>query len=143
MLPGVLSRTLPHSGIHCVVVNSLIRFEGNTIATIRSRLIGRMSLEGDYRTMRREIAAEPPNFDAVCFHAQQCIEKLLKAQLIERNIPPPYTHIQERMDDLRLLSLYAVGIRYPLEFADRLEAEEAVAACICRIFLYKWVFYHS
>lgn len=99
--------------------------------------------EGDYRTMRREAAAEPPNYDAVCFHAQQCIEKLLKALLIERNIPPPYTHnlpllaelteseaLQGQMEDLRLLSLYAVGIRYPLEFADRLEAEEAVAACI-------------
>lgn len=99
--------------------------------------------EGDYRTMRREAIADPPNFDAVCFHAQQCIEKLLKALLIERNIAPPYTHnlihlaeligsepLQPRIEDLKLLSLYAVGIRYPLEFADRAESEEAVAACI-------------
>jgi HEPN domain-containing protein len=37
--------------------------------------------ESDYRTMRREVAAEPPNYDAACFHAQQCIEKLLKASM--------------------------------------------------------------
>ncbi|HET6401761.1 MAG TPA: HEPN domain-containing protein [Candidatus Kapabacteria bacterium] len=99
--------------------------------------------EGDYRTMRREAIADPPNYDAVCFHAQQCIEKLLKAVLIEHNIPPPYTHnlplladllesksLQALMKDLELLSLYAVGIRYPLEFASKMEAEEAIEVCI-------------
>jgi HEPN domain-containing protein len=33
--------------------------------------------EGDYRTANREFAVtDEPNFDAVCYHAQQCIEKL-------------------------------------------------------------------
>ena len=35
--------------------------------------------EKDYATATRELAAlEQPNYDAVCFHAQQCIEKLMK-----------------------------------------------------------------
>jgi HEPN domain-containing protein len=33
----------------------------------------------DFATARRELQVqEDPNFDAVCFHAQQCIEKLRK-----------------------------------------------------------------
>ena len=36
--------------------------------------------EGDRGTARREFAVEDtPNYDAVCFHAQQCAEKYLKA----------------------------------------------------------------
>ncbi len=39
--------------------------------------------EGDYRTAERELhPAGTPNFDAVCFHAEQCAEKLMKALLI-------------------------------------------------------------
>ncbi len=34
------------------------------------------------------------------------------------------------MKDLELLSLYALGIRYPLEFASKMEAEEAIEVCI-------------
>jgi len=99
--------------------------------------------EGDYLTMRREFTA-PPNFDAVCFHAQQCVEKLLKASLVERNIRPPYSHNlpalasllppgNEQLDklwkELELLSQYAVSVRYPIEFADRREAKEAMESC--------------
>jgi HEPN domain-containing protein len=36
-------------------------------------------------------------FDTVCFHAQQCAEKYLKALLVSRSIPFPKTH------DLRIL----------------------------------------
>jgi len=36
--------------------------------------------EGDYATARREVRARrQPNFDAACFHAQQCAEKYIKA----------------------------------------------------------------
>jgi len=39
--------------------------------------------EGDYRTAERELhPTGTPNFDAVCFHAEQCAEKLIKALLI-------------------------------------------------------------
>jgi HEPN domain-containing protein len=98
--------------------------------------------EGDYLTMRRMITP-PPNFDAVCFHAQQCIEKLLKASLIERNIPPPYTHnlpvlaellelesLEALWKEIELLSQYAVSVRYPIEFANKMEADEAITICI-------------
>ncbi len=41
--------------------------------------------EGDYATARRENAVvEQPNHVAVCFHAQQCIEKLMKGLLAKR-----------------------------------------------------------
>ena len=41
--------------------------------------------EGDFAVMERESRArKDPNYDAVCFHAQQCVEKLIKALLIHR-----------------------------------------------------------
>ena len=49
--------------------------------------------EGDFQTASRELEAlESPNYDAVCFHAQQCAEKYLKARLAEAQIPFPKTH---------------------------------------------------
>jgi HEPN domain-containing protein len=40
--------------------------------------------EGDFRTAGREKnSAEHPNYDAACFHAQQCAEKYLKARLVD------------------------------------------------------------
>ena len=43
---------------------------------------------------------EDPDFDIICFHTQQCIEKYLKAWLQEANIPHPRLH-----DLLALLGL--------------------------------------
>ncbi len=98
--------------------------------------------EGDYRTAARELRADPPNYDAVCFHAQQCAEKLLKATLIVRGQMPPKTHDLSVLssllgsvapewswpvEDLRLLSRSAVIFRYPGESADQEEAEAALA----------------
>ena len=38
--------------------------------------------EADRSTARRELRVrKAPNFDAVCFHSQQCAEKYLKAVL--------------------------------------------------------------
>jgi len=43
--------------------------------------------EGDFATAQRELQVQQmANYDAVCFHAQQCIEKYLKACLQEENI---------------------------------------------------------
>ena len=43
--------------------------------------------EGDFTTAVRELRARKnPNYDAACFHAQQCAEKYLKAVLQERAI---------------------------------------------------------
>ena len=49
--------------------------------------------EGDFLTAGRELRARnSPNYDAVCFHAQQCAEKYLKAVLQENNKPIPKIH---------------------------------------------------
>jgi HEPN domain-containing protein len=48
--------------------------------------------EADWRTARREFTADEPNFDAVCFHAQQCVKKYLHARMDEAEIPAPMTH---------------------------------------------------
>ena len=64
----------------------------------------------------------------ICFHAQQCAEKYLKALLISRNIEPPRTHSLETLLDLIVdnvpelgqcrdmltdLTPYRVECRYP------------------------------
>lgn len=95
----------------------------------------------DRATARRELATvEEPNFDAVCFHSQQCIEKTLKAVLVLRGVMPPKTHdlaVLNRLfseavpgwswpvEDLRFLTRAAVDFRYPGESADPAEAREA------------------
>ena len=49
--------------------------------------------DGDFHSAQREVRArKKPNFDAACFHAQQCVEKYLKAILQKRNIYFPKTH---------------------------------------------------
>ena len=49
--------------------------------------------EGDFLTAQRELRADPnPNYDAACYHAQQCAEKLMKALLIKVGVTPPRTH---------------------------------------------------
>ncbi len=49
--------------------------------------------EGDFATMMRESQVlDHPNYDAVCFHAQQCAEKYLKALLQETQRPINRTH---------------------------------------------------
>jgi HEPN domain-containing protein len=82
-------------------------------------------------------------FSTVCFHAQQCVEKYLKALLLLRNAPFGRSHDLVRLYDLltedhrrlldvqelALLNRYAVEARYPgnWEPIDRKEAEFAVA----------------
>jgi HEPN domain-containing protein len=101
--------------------------------------------EGDFQTAERELSVTiNPNYDAVCFHAQQCIEKLMNALVIARDIVPPKTHDLAElyrvlsssgspwdvsMEDLHFLTRAAVEFRYPGESADREEAEGAFAIC--------------
>ncbi len=101
--------------------------------------------EGDWTVAGREIRArKAPNYDAVCFHAQQCAEKYLKAQLQEESIPTSKTHALGKLLDLLLpthflwaamrpaldtLSIYAVDFRYPGDNADKEEARAAVKLC--------------
>ena len=99
--------------------------------------------EGDFATAGRELkATEMPNFDAVCFHAQQCVEKLMKALLIHLGMVPPRTHdlvhlgqlLGDASDEwdwpvaeLRFVSRAAVAFRYPGESSDCQDAAEAFA----------------
>jgi len=84
-----------------------------------------------------------PNYDAVCFHAQQTAEKYLKAFLQERAAPVPRTHnLIELLElclavdmtfelmrrPLVLLDRYAVRYRYPGESAEKDEGRAAVQA---------------
>jgi HEPN domain-containing protein len=101
--------------------------------------------DADYATARREMSAsEEANFDAVCFHSQQCIEKLMKAMLIKNGVTPPKTHDlfqlnlllapvckkwSCRPEHLRYLTRASVDFRYPGESADREEASEALEIC--------------
>jgi HEPN domain-containing protein len=98
--------------------------------------------EGDFRTAQREVqATEEPNFDAVCFHAQQCAEKYLKARLVEAGQTFPKIHDLEALLNLALplepsweklrgslqrLTDMAVEVRYPGFMADAEDAEEAL-----------------
>ncbi len=100
--------------------------------------------DGDYRTALRERRVRRrPNNDAVCFHAQQCIEKYLKALLTEHETPFPKIHDLLKLGemcspvapalktveaDLDLLSRYAIAFRYPGEEATLEEAKAAVKA---------------
>lgn len=100
--------------------------------------------EGDYQTALRERRVRRrPNHDAVCFHAQQCIEKYLKALLTEHEKPFPKIHDLLKLGEmcfqitpelknteaaLDLLSRYAIAFRYPGEQATSEEAKAAVKA---------------
>lgn len=82
--------------------------------------------------------------DTVCFHAQQCVEKFLKAYLTARRTPFEKTHdlgqlfylcradagLILELDGIQGLTHYAVESRYVevvSEEPDRAEAEQAVA----------------
>jgi HEPN domain-containing protein len=97
--------------------------------------------EGDYATAARELnPTGTPNLDAVCFHAEQCIEKRMKALLIHLGVTPPRSHdlvVLDRLltpvcqgwswpvEELRLLTRAAVDFRYPGDSADQKEASES------------------
>ena len=101
--------------------------------------------EGDFRTAGRERQVEQlPNYDAVCFHAQQCAEKYLKARLHEAEIPFPKIHdlttllnlllpVEPELETLRFalatLTDYAIEVRYPGFSADQTVAEEVYSLC--------------
>ena len=101
--------------------------------------------EGDFATAQREIEVKNnPNYDAVCFHSQQCLEKYLKACLQENNIAFGRTHdltklldafltVEPSWENLRNnldeLTAYAVEFRYPGISADQAIANDAFSDC--------------
>ncbi len=82
--------------------------------------------------------------DGVCFHSQQCVEKLLKARMVEAGLTPPRTHdLQDLLklllpheplwatwhDSLGALTYFAVHFRYPGATATRADARQALRLC--------------
>ena len=104
----------------------------------------------DLRTAKREARVRrAPNFDAVCFHSQQGVEKMLKAKLESMRRDIPRTHDLAQLLDALLgveplwgawrpaldeLVSYAVEFRYPGEMATRDMAKQALknAVTICK-----------
>ena len=101
--------------------------------------------EEDYRVARREGRARPPAYNAACFHAQQCVEKYLKALLVEHEIPFPRTHdlealmrlclpampqLEAHREPLQWLTSFAVEVRYPGAAAGREDARRCTGIAI-------------
>ena len=98
--------------------------------------------EGDFHTAQREYRVRKnPNYDAVCFHAQQCVEKYLKAFLQKEGIYFPKTHdlnvlldlilpyhsmIEIYRNQFKVLTGYSVMVRYPGEASTKEEAKEVI-----------------
>ena len=100
--------------------------------------------EKDYAAVKWLQQAPIPDYDIICFHTQQCIEKYLKAWLQEANIPIPRTHnLKELLElivptipmwrtwdpDFSALSRHAVAIRYPGTSATVDNASHAMHIC--------------
>jgi HEPN domain-containing protein len=101
--------------------------------------------EGDWVVAQREARArKDPNYDAACFHTQQCAEKYLKARLQEASIPVPRTHNLSDLlkltlpiepswsalqNDLIALNNYGVDYRYPGQSAAKFDAKDAIKRC--------------
>jgi len=100
----------------------------------------------DFSTAQREVkVVDNPNYDAVCFHAQQAAEKYLKAIIIESGRCVPRTHdlevlvnlLTDQLSDLnqilhnaRILSAMAVEVRYPGMSADEDDAVQSLKSTI-------------
>ena len=100
--------------------------------------------EEDDAVVQQLQQGQNPIYNAICFHAQQCVEKYLKAWLQEQNIPFPRTHDLKELlklvvpsvpvwwvwePDFAFLSKYAVTTRYPGASATADDAESAVGIC--------------
>ena len=100
--------------------------------------------EADLATAKRELRArKSPNYDAACFHAQQCAEKYMKAVLVEEGRDFKYQHdlayllnilvkVNRWWEFLHLAAQFltdnGVRFRYPGNNADKQVARDAVKA---------------
>lgn len=100
--------------------------------------------EADAISARREFRARNrPNFDSACFHAQQSVEKTIKALLESHGVRVRKVHdlvvllaecskfklnAELLRDDLELISQYAVIFRYPGASATKEQARAAIKA---------------
>ncbi len=100
--------------------------------------------ENDYAAVQQLLLASNPLHDIICFHAQQCIEKYLKAWLQEVNISFSKTHDLEELlnlivptipawhlwqPDFKIITVYAVESRYPGDSATADNTQHAMYIC--------------
>ncbi len=100
--------------------------------------------DGDYAAAKCLSQAPEPVDDAICFHAQQCVEKYLKAWLQEANIAFRRTHDLEELlalvlptvpawarwePDFLILTTHAVDFRYPGKTSSSADAQHAMKVC--------------
>ncbi len=100
----------------------------------------------DLITAERELESQEPFTDIACFHAQQAVEKGLKALLTGHGTTPPRTHVledlalllaryepeaEEKVYEVARLTPYAVASRYP-ELPDPSHEEAQTGVAIAR-----------
>ena len=100
--------------------------------------------EEDYNSAKWLQQAPDPVHNSICFHAQQCIEKYLKAWLQEASVPMPRTHNLEELlalivpmlpawsqwqPDFKIITEYAVDSRYPSDSATADNTQHAIHVC--------------
>ena len=100
--------------------------------------------EGDYAAIRLHQREESPNLDMLCFHAQQCIEKYLKAWLQENDVPFTKMRDLEKLlalivptipdwhvwqSEFSVFSEDAIDFLYPGKYATADESEKAIDLC--------------
>jgi len=111
--------------------------------------------EEDYAMASLSLRRKTPLTNGACFHAQQCVEKYLKAILVRQKQPFPRTHdlrllsnlctkagvlVEINADGLDLLSSYALRARYPGDVPTLEEARDALRITrIMRRFARKWL----
>ena len=93
------------------------------------------------------LSTEPEFRDIVVFHAQQAVEKYLKALLTRHQTEFPKTHVIRRLllllqpvepaladalENANWLSPFGVDIRYPADFPETLPGDEARALELAR-----------
>ena len=98
--------------------------------------------ESDYLAATHLFAMEnATTYDAVCFHAQQCVEKYLKSILVDHSLPVPKTHDIEKLfgllpdpltvrltpEQMQWLTAFATDSRYPGDW-DPIDTQKAAEA---------------
>ena len=102
--------------------------------------------QGDYISAKILIESDDPAaYDSVCFLSQQCIEKTLKAALIFKGMRPAKTHDLVSLgqmysecfpasaidsEQLDILTVYAVEVRYTGYRATRQDAHDSYEVCL-------------
>jgi len=117
-------------------------------------LLWRAKAANDLLDADNNLAARETPCDTVCYHCQQAAEKLFKAFLAARGVPPPHSHdllmllelvlpLEPRAEglrnDLAVLTPYAVAARYPDCDAGQPTLDDAREARQCAERVHQWL----